>query len=50
MTVCIAFWVKGLMDLTENLTFLPAVDTYERRSLGGMWMPGMLIDQFRYTL
>ncbi|MGC1307257.1 MAG: metallopeptidase TldD-related protein [Phormidesmis sp.] len=44
------FLGEGLIDLTQNQTFLPAVDTYDRRSLGGMWMPGMLIDQFRYTL
>lgn len=44
------FLGEGLIDLTDKQTFIPAVDTYERRSLGGMWMPGMLIDQFRYTL
>ena len=40
---------EALIGLTQQ-AFLPAVDTYERRSLGGMWVPGMLIDQFRYTL
>lgn len=40
----------ALLGLTEKQSFIPAVDTYERRSLGGMWTPGMLIDQFRYTL
>ena len=44
------FLGEGLIALGDRLTFLPAVGTYERRSLGGMWMPGMLIDQFRYTL
>ncbi|MEL6260812.1 MAG: metallopeptidase TldD-related protein [Cyanobacteria bacterium J06626_6] len=44
------FLGEGLIDLTCQQTFLPAVGTYDRRSLGGMWMPGMLIDQFRYTL
>ncbi len=44
------FLGEGLLALTDSQTFLPAVGTYERRSLGGMWMPGMLIDQFRYTL
>lgn len=44
------FLGEGLIDLTRQQTFLPAVGTYDRRSLGGMWMPGMLIDQFRYTL
>lgn len=44
------FLGEGLLGLTQAQTFLPAVGTYDRRSLGGMWMPGMLIDQFRYTL
>ena len=44
------FLGEGLVDLTDTASFLPAVDTYERRSLGGIWTPGMLIDQFRYTL
>ncbi len=44
------FLGEGLIDLTEQQTFIPAVGTYGQRSLGGMWMPGMLIDQFRYTL
>ena len=44
------FLGEGLLALTDKPTFSPAVDTYERRSLGGMWTPGMLIDQFRYTL
>lgn len=44
------FLGDGLINLTDRATFLPAVDTYDRRSLGGIWTPGMLIDQFRYTL
>lgn len=44
------FLGEGLLALTAGQRFLPAVGTYDRRSLGGMWMPGMLIDQFRYTL
>jgi len=44
------FLGEGLMALTQEQTFVPDVGTYDRRSLGGMWMPGMLIDQFRYTL
>ncbi|MGD1863287.1 MAG: TldD/PmbA family protein [Phormidesmis sp.] len=44
------FLGEGLIALTDQQTFLPAVGTYDRRSLGGMWVPGMLIDQFRYTL
>ncbi|MEL6938743.1 MAG: metallopeptidase TldD-related protein [Cyanobacteria bacterium J06598_1] len=44
------FLGEGLIDLTEQQTFIPAVGTYDRRSLGGMWVPGMLIEDFRYTL
>ncbi len=44
------FLGEGLLGLTETQQFLPNVGTYDRRSLGGMWVPGMLIDQFRYTL
>ena len=44
------FLGEGLLALTQAQTFIPEVGTYDRRSLGGMWMPGMLIDQFRYTL
>ena len=40
----------ALLGLTKQQAFVPNVGTYERRSLGGMWVPGMLIDQFRYTL
>ena len=44
------FLGEGLIALDETQRFVPAVDTYTRRSLGGIWTPGMLIDQFRYTL
>ncbi len=44
------FLGEGLIDLTEQQTFIPAVGTYNQRALGGMWVPGMLIEQFRYTL
>jgi predicted Zn-dependent protease len=44
------FLGEGLIALGDQQTFVPAVDTYDRRSLGGMWVPGMLIEQFRYTL
>ena len=44
------FLGKGLIDLSNQAAFLPAVDTYDRRSLGGIWTPGLLIDEFRYTL
>ena len=44
------FLGEGLMAVTDRQTFIPATGTYNRRSLGGMWVPGMLIESFRYTL
>ncbi len=44
------FLGEGLLGLGDRQTFVPSVGTYNQRSLGGMWVPGMLIDQFRYTL
>ncbi len=44
------FLGKALLGLSDRQTFVPSVGTYNQRSLGGMWMPGMLIEQFRYTL
>ncbi|MGB3668614.1 MAG: metallopeptidase TldD-related protein [Phormidesmis sp.] len=44
------FLGEALLGLSDRQTFVPAVGTYNQRSLGGMWMPGMLIEQFRYTL
>lgn len=39
-----------LMALTENAVIDPAVLTYSERSMGGKKVPGMLIDQFTFTL
>ncbi|MBF2075828.1 MAG: TldD/PmbA family protein [Synechococcales cyanobacterium C42_A2020_086] len=39
-----------LLDLTNFLEFIPSVGTYNQRSLGGALVPGMLVDQFTYTL
>lgn len=39
-----------LIDLTDTVTCIPDVGTYEYRSLGGMWVPGMLVEAFTYTL
>jgi predicted Zn-dependent protease len=41
---------EKLVDLTDSQEFLPEVGTYERRSLGGTWTPGLLVDDFTYTL
>ena len=45
-----SFWGDSLVDLTEMAEFVPEVGTYERRSLGGAMVPGMLVDDFSFTL
>ncbi len=40
----------GLLDLTQTQEFIPEVGTYDSRSLGGIWVPGALIEGFTYTL
>ncbi|MEN9217169.1 MAG: metallopeptidase TldD-related protein, partial [Gloeomargarita sp. HHBFW_bins_162] len=44
------FWGEGLVNLTETQELLPATDTYDHRSLGGVLVPGMLVQDFSYTL
>lgn len=39
-----------LEALTHRRVYLPCTGTYERRSLGGMWVPGALIRQMDFTL
>jgi predicted Zn-dependent protease len=41
---------EALIDLTETPEFIPEVGSYETRSLGGIWVPGALIEGFTYTL
>jgi predicted Zn-dependent protease len=43
-------WGDNLVDLTNTLEFIPDVDTYRSRQLGGSWVPGALIEDFTYTL
>jgi predicted Zn-dependent protease len=43
-------WGDNLMALTNTVEFIPDVDTYSRRQLGGSWVPGLLVDDFTYTL
>ena len=40
----------NLLALTRETHVLPETGTYFARSLGGMKVPGMLIDDFRFTL
>jgi predicted Zn-dependent protease len=39
-----------LVALTDTAVFVPEVSTYDHRSLGGMWVPGAIVDEFVYTL
>ncbi|MEH2323261.1 MAG: TldD/PmbA family protein [Nostoc sp.] len=44
------FWGENLVDLTTFQEFIPEVGTYESRQLGGSLVPGMLVEDFTYTL
>ncbi|MEH2127801.1 TldD/PmbA family protein [Nostoc sp.] len=44
------FWGENLIDLTTFQEFIPEVGTYESRQLGGSLVPGMLVENFTYTL
>jgi predicted Zn-dependent protease len=45
------FWAEeNLVDLTNFQEFIPEVGTYENRQLGGSLVPGMLVNDFTYTL
>ncbi|MEH2183741.1 TldD/PmbA family protein [Nostoc sp.] len=44
------FWGENLIDLTIFQEFIPEVGTYESRQLGGSLVPGMLVEDFIYTL
>jgi predicted Zn-dependent protease len=45
------FWAEeNLVDLTNFQEFIPEVGTYESRQLGGSLVPGMLVNDFTYTL
>ncbi len=43
-------WGDNLSALTTELEFIADVDTYGSRQLGGSWVPGLLIEDFTYTL
>ncbi|QSJ19493.1 TldD/PmbA family protein [Nostoc sp. UHCC 0702] len=44
------FWGENLVDLTNFQEFIPEVGTYDGRQLGGSLVPGMLVNDFTYTL
>jgi predicted Zn-dependent protease len=41
---------ENLLALTDFQEFIPEVGTYNNRSLGGIWVPGLLVKDFTYTL
>ncbi|RCJ41808.1 Zn-dependent protease [Nostoc punctiforme NIES-2108] len=44
------FWGENLVDLTNFQEFIPEVGTYDSRQLGGSLVPGILVEDFTYTL
>ncbi|MBF2098122.1 MAG: TldD/PmbA family protein [Gloeomargaritaceae cyanobacterium C42_A2020_066] len=44
------FWGDQLVGLTDTLAFIPEVGTYGQRHLGGTWAPGMVVEDFTFTL
>lgn len=44
------FWGDRLIDFTSFQEFIPNVGTYDNRQLGGSMVPGMLVEDFTYTL
>ncbi len=44
------FWGENLVNFTNFQDFIPEVGTYESRQLGGSLVPGMLVEDFTYTL
>ncbi|MBD2360345.1 TldD/PmbA family protein [Anabaena minutissima FACHB-250] len=44
------FWGENLVAFTNFQEFIPEVGTYESRQLGGSLVPGMLVNDFTYTL
>ncbi len=44
------FWGDRLIALTQTQDYVPEVGTYGHRSLGGVYVPGILVENFTYTL
>lgn len=44
------FWGDNLIDFTQAVKFVPEVGSYGFRDLGGTLVPGMLVNNFAYTL
>jgi predicted Zn-dependent protease len=44
------FFGDGLVELTDQSHVFPEIGTYEQRSVGAMKTPGLLVDDFSFTL
>ncbi|MDJ0660889.1 MAG: TldD/PmbA family protein [Crocosphaera sp.] len=44
------FWGENLVALTNFREFIPRTGTYGQRSLGGILTPGMIVNDFQFTL
>ena len=44
------FWGETLISLTDSQIFIPKVGTYGHRALGGIRAPGLIAEEFTYTL
>lgn len=44
------FLGENLVDFTNFRDFIPETNTYRQRSLGGVLVPGMLVNDFQFTL
>ena len=44
------FFGDALISLTDSQTFIPEVGTYGHRALGGIRAPGLIAEDFTYTL
>lgn len=45
-----AFWGENLAALTDFSEMIPDTGTYGKRELGGCLAPGMIVDDFQFTL
>ena len=44
------FFGENLVALTDFREFIPRTGTYLQRSLGGILTPGILVNDFQFTL
>ena len=44
------FFGTGLIELTNHTHVFPEISTYDERHIGGLKAPGMLVNNFNFTL